>query len=94
MSQVDTQPAYEDPATPGRIVELLSQGEVTVLGQIPWRSNVIFLTNVDDGDLSTDEHAAGLFGRSKRAPHSSVEPKWGVLGTVVLLVCGRYSSSA
>jgi hypothetical protein len=53
MSQVDTQPAYEDPATPGRIVELLSQGEVTLLGQIPWSSNVIFLTNVDDGDLST-----------------------------------------
>lgn len=53
MSQVDTQPAHAVPATPERVVGLLSQGQVTLLGRIPWSSNVIFLTSVDDGDLST-----------------------------------------
>jgi len=53
MSQVDTQPAHAVPATPERVVGLLSRGQVTLLGRIPWSSNVIFLTSVDDEDLRT-----------------------------------------
>ena len=36
---------------PQRAVQLLSQGDVTLVGQILSSSNAIFLTRVDDGDL-------------------------------------------
>jgi hypothetical protein len=36
-----------------RVVRLLAQGHVELLGQIPWSSNAIFLARVEDDDLQT-----------------------------------------
>lgn len=38
-----------DPLDP-RVVDVLTHGEVTVLGQMPWSSNVVLLTNVSLAD--------------------------------------------
>jgi uncharacterized repeat protein (TIGR03843 family) len=45
----DTAPAVV--AELERVVRLLSRGRVGLLGQIPWSSNAIFLTCVEDDDL-------------------------------------------
>jgi hypothetical protein len=52
-SQIETEPAHVVAVGLERATRLLSQGRVSLLGQILPSSNVIFLARVDDGDLRT-----------------------------------------
>ena len=52
-SPIESEPTTAVDITPERTIQLLSQGHLALLGQIPYSSNVIFLASVEDGDLST-----------------------------------------
>ena len=55
-------PAETDP-----MLQLLIEGDIEVLGLMPWSSNGTFLTNVSRGD----DHAPAIY-----KPHSGERPLW------------------
>ena len=52
-SPMESRPTAVVDVAPERAIQLLSQGHLALLAQIPYSSNIIFLVRVEDGDLST-----------------------------------------
>jgi len=52
VNAIEAESAQAIAVTPGRAVRLLSEGDVVLLGQIAYSSNIIFLASVEDEDLS------------------------------------------